>query len=255
LFNCTAIETRDKEFSFIELLRHFSCGFTTVDPLAEKRPWMSPYAYCSDNPMSRIDPDGKDDYYINNMGKIVRRVENKKQDSFQRVDDKGKLVKGQSLIFKPGTVTYSQKVVNITEKVNGKTVTKSQTIDMLGVKGDANANKIYTFVAGSKQSDGSTKQTVEWSKFQLTTSGDPHNNILGTGNDHGHEYATPIIIPMINAEGSKIRDYTHSHPNTYGNAEPYPSDADYYWFREVHKNNPNATEHIYTPDDNQTQQY
>jgi RHS repeat-associated protein len=37
--------------------------WTALDPLAEKKPWMSPYAYCSDNPMNRIDPDGKDDYF------------------------------------------------------------------------------------------------------------------------------------------------------------------------------------------------
>jgi len=35
--------------------------FTSVDPLAEKKPWMSPYVYCSDNPVNRIDPDGRDD--------------------------------------------------------------------------------------------------------------------------------------------------------------------------------------------------
>ena len=32
--------------------------FTTVDPLAERRPWMSPYVFCSDNPVNRIDMDG-----------------------------------------------------------------------------------------------------------------------------------------------------------------------------------------------------
>ena len=32
-----------------------------VDPLAEKRPNFSPYVYCSDNPINRIDPDGRFD--------------------------------------------------------------------------------------------------------------------------------------------------------------------------------------------------
>jgi RHS repeat-associated protein len=35
--------------------------WTTADPLCEKKPWLSPYAYCSDNPLNRIDPDGKYD--------------------------------------------------------------------------------------------------------------------------------------------------------------------------------------------------
>ena len=37
-------------------------GFTGVDPLAEKRYSISPYAYCSGNPVNRIDPDGMDWY-------------------------------------------------------------------------------------------------------------------------------------------------------------------------------------------------
>lgn len=33
----------------------------SVDPLAEKKPWMSSYVYCSNNPTNRVDPDGRED--------------------------------------------------------------------------------------------------------------------------------------------------------------------------------------------------
>ena len=33
--------------------------FTTIDPLAEKYPGVSPYAYCDGNPVNLVDPDGE----------------------------------------------------------------------------------------------------------------------------------------------------------------------------------------------------
>jgi RHS repeat-associated protein len=36
------------------------CQWTTVDPLAEKYYNVSPYAYCADNPVNAIDPNGKE---------------------------------------------------------------------------------------------------------------------------------------------------------------------------------------------------
>lgn len=39
--------------------------FTTPDPLAEVKPWLSPYHYCSNNPVNRTDPDGKKDVVFN----------------------------------------------------------------------------------------------------------------------------------------------------------------------------------------------
>jgi RHS repeat-associated protein len=46
----------------------------TIDPKAEEKPWISPYAYCSDNPMNRIDPDGRSDFEDQN-GKFTKHVE------------------------------------------------------------------------------------------------------------------------------------------------------------------------------------
>ena len=56
--------------------------FTTMDPLAEDYPWISPYHYCSNNPVNRIDPDGRDDFYFNSNGDLLERIKNDSPDLF-----------------------------------------------------------------------------------------------------------------------------------------------------------------------------
>lgn len=43
------------------------------DPLAEKYYNVSPYAYCHDNPINAIDPDGRDDFFDEN-GKFIKKT-------------------------------------------------------------------------------------------------------------------------------------------------------------------------------------
>ncbi len=38
--------------------------FTSIDPMAEKYYSISPYAYCANNPVNRIDPNGKNPIVI-----------------------------------------------------------------------------------------------------------------------------------------------------------------------------------------------
>ena len=40
--------------------------FTTIDPLAEKYPDISPYAYCNGNPVNFVDPDGRSTWVVAN---------------------------------------------------------------------------------------------------------------------------------------------------------------------------------------------
>ena len=45
--------------------------FTTIDPLAEKYPNISPYAYCKENPVNRVDSDGRIDWKLTGKGILV----------------------------------------------------------------------------------------------------------------------------------------------------------------------------------------
>ena len=42
-----------------------------VDKLAEKNNSVSAYTFCHNNPVNRVDPDGMDDYIVNNMGQVI----------------------------------------------------------------------------------------------------------------------------------------------------------------------------------------
>ena len=56
--------------------RYYDCealtGWLSVDPMADKYPSMSPYAYCAWNPVKLVDPDGREigDYY-SESGKLL----------------------------------------------------------------------------------------------------------------------------------------------------------------------------------------
>ena len=41
-----------------------------MDPSSEKYYNWSPYGYCTNNPVLRIDIDGKDDYTVNSAGRL-----------------------------------------------------------------------------------------------------------------------------------------------------------------------------------------
>ena len=51
-----------------------------IDPLCEKYPWISPYAYCNNNPVNAIDPDGRSTYVLNNGDGTYRVVGGNYQD-------------------------------------------------------------------------------------------------------------------------------------------------------------------------------
>ena len=47
-------------------------GWLSVDPMADKYPSLSPYAYCAWNPIKLVDPDGEDAWEVDNNGYVKR---------------------------------------------------------------------------------------------------------------------------------------------------------------------------------------
>ena len=98
--------------------RMYDSGLGTwfgVDPLAEKYYSISPYTYCLNNPVNRIDPDGQDSYLLiwfsgdNETGHAGIAIDNYKKQ--QVMDSKGNPIldsKGKPTyeMVKDGTMTY-----------------------------------------------------------------------------------------------------------------------------------------------------
>ena len=67
--------------------RHYDAAvgrFATVDPSAENHFDVGPYAYCGNNPINRIDPDGMD-WYQNANGDLYWQEGNKKIDGYTNI--------------------------------------------------------------------------------------------------------------------------------------------------------------------------
>ena len=77
-------------------------GWLNVDPMADKYPSTSPYAYCAWNPVKLVDPDGMEiDDYFSYSGKYLGS-DNSKTDNIRIIDEK----KWNSL-SKDGTIEHT----------------------------------------------------------------------------------------------------------------------------------------------------
>ncbi|MDD3893093.1 MAG: JAB-like toxin 1 domain-containing protein [Bacteroidales bacterium] len=202
--------------------------FHTVDPLAEKKPWLSPYHFCSNNPLNRLDPDGRDDFELNNKGQIVNRIENKKADNIYILNNDGKRIDGQTINFEYGTITA---VRNPTVKVKGKdgNVT-DKPLTLFEVKGNDNATKMFEFLANPSSTG------VEWTHAKIGAE-KSEQNVIGSSHDKS---STPVGHYLRRT--NYIKEVTHNHPS--GNY--LPSDGDKSGAKLYKQQNSNALLNIYT---------
>ena len=70
---------------------------TTMDPLAEKYYHISPYAWCGNNPIMYVDPDGRHIWEFDANGNLVHRIDDYIQDALR--------INGNQISFEYGSIT------------------------------------------------------------------------------------------------------------------------------------------------------
>ena len=64
-------ETGDGYFGARYMDHELMTMWLSVDPMADKYPSVSPYAYCAWNPVKLVDPDGRDVWELNKSGELI----------------------------------------------------------------------------------------------------------------------------------------------------------------------------------------
>ena len=135
--------------------------FQTMDPLCEKYYSISPYAYCANNPMNVVDPNGMDSYLLFNDGSVVLGLKN--DDAFDRlyyqsssnpdfmtVFDKS-ILRDLSTSWEEGfsyAVSSSYELLNVFDFVSSRTSVEWA----IGSFRDNNNKKKFALVRGSSSS-------------------------------------------------------------------------------------------------------
>jgi RHS repeat-associated protein len=198
LFNAKELDEESGMY-YYEARYYNPPSFISRDPLFEKKPWMSAYAYCRNSPLNFVDPTGEDEYELNKQGE-VKFIKKSDVHTLFTVDRKGNRT-GQSLTLKDNTIFESltkgkQDVVRrdaegtITDKGTLRTATSNNKTDIA---------KTFMFMAENTN--------VEWSLYSSSENGKSSYG-LGT-------YQFDDLAPSSSDVGlkGKITSMIHSHPN------------------------------------------
>ena len=185
--------------------RHYDAAlgrWFVVDPLAEKYYSWNSYAYCKNNPINRIDIDGKDDYMINNKGWIsIRQKTNTNTDRVFSGGDNNSYITINDISLLPSMLKAQNRPQNH-HSAFGKTTNIQD------------AAKLFLFAA--ENSDVEWKMDVYKDQEEVTAIVITDHNEMSVENGQWAKKVTKT-------NGDKYIDI-HSHPNESGKQEA--SDAD-----------------------------
>lgn len=189
--------------------------FTTVDPLAEERNWLTPYNFVQNNPISRIDPTGLlDDYGLDQNGNVSLLKET--DDNFDRLysvtaNENGDLVKNGNgdvaINSEKGSVTVS-KFEEGGSILSERSTSESETVQYSD--GATSERKVSTAVSDNKNDVfnvfkfAADNTNVEFSVNKFSV-------LEGTANYQIGTFHMDDLSPGLRNTGTALGSL-HSHP-------------------------------------------
>lgn len=178
-----------------------------MDPLAEKKPFLSAYVYCRNNPMVFIDPDGRDEFEVSSDGRSVKVADNTSKDIVYSLNKKGERINSRE---------YDYNTINLSSAKEGKS-----NFYFLKVKGDDQAKNLFEFLTTPENFELKKGQNVEWSRILTGVAGEKGTNFLTTSQNRDKDAAAVYLFDnqLTGKNGYTIRGHDHNHPSN----EPTPS--------------------------------
>jgi RHS repeat-associated protein len=181
--------------------------FTTPDPLAEKYYDVSPYAYCGNNPMIIIDPDGMDNYVLNRDGNIVLlEINNDETNTIYAQVGKGSINRQKSVIVSKSFLESKDSKTYKGRRQSGESKSISNfSVDFYSSEDEQESNAFFEFAAENTD--------VEWSNTRIESS-NKGKNIIATSHSERSEMGQRVIFEgaygMDNQQSTIVYGY-HSH--------------------------------------------
>ena len=188
--------------------------FHSVDPLFGNYPGSSPWTHCLANPLNYVDPDGRDNYQLNENGTF---------ELLERTEDKFDVIKGRNdaTLQVDKEFMESAQFFKGREKIHGDVDFEERIVyDVTIYKIQNDGAKVFEFLADNSN--------VEWSRFKLTSG----YNYIGTSHDTGADGSVIVFKEHFPEEFKDIYRFDHNHPNNFSS----PSPGDYNSTKEFSDN-------------------
>jgi len=184
--------------------------WNTPDPLALKKIWQSPYVYCSNNSINRIDPDGKDDFFKRNGTFAYHTVT--KVNHIMIIDGKGE----KSLT----SYNYSSKNSanrNMLSNVGTYYANKAGINQQVGVK-DVDFLKVGDAFASTGQSTLNVSINTDQKTGMINSNADIADNMVNSFVHEKNHIDNPKLMNTpegeINAIKTQVLDPTFSNTSS-----------------------------------------